>query len=310
MQSVTKSGLLVFGLAVGLGHGLVLDRAASLWQPAVNSTWQIILSQTLSISDTNPSVTPNVDVYDIDMFSHQNTTVVKSLQKLNKKVICYFSAGSYEPGRPDSSQFSKSDMGKELDGWPGEYWLNTNSPAIRTIMQKRIQIAAQMGCNAIDPDNVDGFVSLSPLSLPPASYNLYTYSLDLQQNTNGLGLTAADSVSFVKFMASEAAKLGMSTGLKNAGDIISDVMSSVQFCVNEECAANTECSTFTPFINNGKPVYHIEYPAKSHKAVSSTALKAACQASGGTKFSTVVKTLELDNWVEYCDGSTAETTVA
>lgn len=134
----------------------------NVWQPAANTSWQIILSQTLIIDADSPTVTPDVDVFDIDMFLHQNDTVIASLHNLGKKVICYFSAGSYEPDRPDSSQFQQSDLGKELDGWPGEYWLNISSSSVRSIMTSRIQIAQDIGCDAIDPDNVDGYVCGPP----------------------------------------------------------------------------------------------------------------------------------------------------
>ena len=39
-------------------------------------------------------------------------------------MICYFSAGSWERGRPDSGQFPKRVRGKRLDGFPDERWLD------------------------------------------------------------------------------------------------------------------------------------------------------------------------------------------
>ncbi|PSR76992.1 glycoside hydrolase superfamily [Coniella lustricola] len=145
---------------------------------AATLPWQIVLSETLVLAnDTSATsdaadnetstdiVTPNassatnVTVYDIDMFAHQNNSVVSRLRAQGMHVICYFSAGSYEPGRPDSWKFTDNDKGKELDGWPGEYWLDLNSLNVRQIMLDRIEIAAQMNCSGIDPDNVDGYVS-------------------------------------------------------------------------------------------------------------------------------------------------------
>jgi hypothetical protein len=74
----------------------------SFWQPAAGATWQIVLEYALN--DTSPNVT----VYDIDLFENPNSTIV-SLHALNKSVICYFSAGSYENFRPDSNEFQPSD---------------------------------------------------------------------------------------------------------------------------------------------------------------------------------------------------------
>lgn len=174
-------GKLIIGLVVGMSVGIEAkphrnEHAASqtasscapiatsqpqTWQPAVNSSWQIILQSSISLPSSAKSVTPDVEIFDIDMFDNSNSTI-ETLHRLGKKVICYFSAGSYEPGRPDSSQFKKADLGKELDGWPGEYWLNLNSTNVRNIMTKRIQLAAAKGCDAIDPDNVDGYVWAIP----------------------------------------------------------------------------------------------------------------------------------------------------
>jgi hypothetical protein len=93
-------------------------------------------------------------------------------------VICYFSAGSYEPGRPDSGDFKKEDMGAGLDGWPGEKWLKLSSENVRNIMKKRIDLAWKKGCDGVDPDNVDGYVSRTYIStninLPPQTNHAFS----------------------------------------------------------------------------------------------------------------------------------------
>ncbi|KAK0556014.1 hypothetical protein OC846_001450 [Tilletia horrida] len=269
----------------------ISKRAVPTSNITLNSQWQIDLIQTLTVRNgqvtPNRTSTPSVTVYDIDMFNHQNLTVVRDLQKLGLTVICYFSSGSYEPGRPDSYKFKKSDKGNELDGWPGEYWLNLSSSNVRSIMANRIAIAANMGCNAIDPDNVDGY-----------------------DNDNGLGLTKKDSISFVRFLAAEAAKYGMQTGLKNAAAIISGVLDVVAFSVNEECVQYQECDTFAAFPQAGKPVFNIEYPFGDRntgdKPFSSALVSKYCDKSssgnGGKGFNSVLKDIDLDGFVQYCNG--------
>jgi hypothetical protein len=85
----------------------------------------------------------------------------------------------------------------------------------------------------------------------------------------------------------------------------------VQFSINEECVAYNECADFQPFIDAGKPVFHIEYPSGAGKPLSSKVLKANCDGSDVKipKFSTVIKKMNLDGWVQYCDGTTATTAV-
>jgi hypothetical protein len=119
-------------------------------------SFQIILSGTPDLKPSATSVTPNVDVYDVDLFMTDKNTI-QTLQRLNKTVICYFSGGTYEPGRPDSKLFAASDKGSRLRDWPDEMWLKLNSNAVRKIMADRIQLSYQKGCDAIDPDNIGKF---------------------------------------------------------------------------------------------------------------------------------------------------------
>ncbi|KAF2157783.1 glycoside hydrolase family 114 protein [Myriangium duriaei CBS 260.36] len=265
--------------------GNITDRV--FWQPAAGTSWQIVLLNPITVASDATQTDPDVEVFDIDLFTNSQDTINK-LHSLGKKVVCYFSAGSYEPGRPDSPQFQAADLGKELEGWPGEKWLKLDSANVRSIMSARIKLASGMGCDAIDPDNVDGY-----------------------SNKNGLGLTEDDSINFMQFLSSEAGRYNMSCGLKNAGDIIPDVLNVTHFSVNEQCAQYGECTTFAPFIQDKKPVFHIEYPDGSGKALAASTVSKFCSNSGdsanSTDFSTVMKNMNLDGWVEYCNGTITST---
>ncbi|KAE9382244.1 glycoside hydrolase family 114 protein [Stipitochalara longipes BDJ] len=129
--------------------------------------------------------------------------------------------------------------------FPDEFWLNTTSLEVRRIMQTRIQYAKERGCSAIDPDNIDGY-----------------------NNTNGIGLNPEDSVSFFKFLSTEAHSRGMGIGLKNSLDLIPHVLDDLDFAVNEQCLVfNTtsgisECTKYAPLfkLSTPVPVFNIEYP--------------------------------------------------
>lgn len=125
------------------------------WQPSAGDSWQIELLGSL----TNTS--SDVSVYDIDLFNNDATTIA-SLHAENRKVICYFSAGSYENWRPDKNAFEKGDCGNRLVGWKGEWWLNTKSDNVRKIMEDRLDKAKSKGCDGVDPDNVDAYVRFPP----------------------------------------------------------------------------------------------------------------------------------------------------
>ena len=111
----------------------------------------------------------------------------------------------------------------------------------------------------------------------------------------------------MNFLSNIAVPLNLTLGLKNAGDIIPDVLPIVHFSVNEQCVEEDECDTFHAFIDAGKPVFHIEYPngAGASDGLKDNVVQKYCddkgnaQGSGG--FSTVLKKMELDGWVEYCD---------
>ncbi|KAN0122979.1 Glycoside hydrolase superfamily [Hyaloscypha variabilis] len=278
---------LVVGLSVGLTRGSgpnSSDSASrtpapplpninlttgSFWQPPAGATWQIVLEYALN--DTSPNVT----VYDIDLFENPNSTIA-SLHALNRSVICYFSAGSYETFRPDSNQFQPSDYAKPLDGWPGEYWLNTNSSNVRNIMTERLKLAASKGCDGVDPDNIDGY-----------------------ENDTGLDLTTLDAIDYLKFLAIGAHSLNMSLGLKNAAEIMNQTIDIMQWAVNEQCEKYQECGVFQPFIRAGKPVFHIEYP-NSAPDVSTSSKAEICTDRTAHGFSTILKDMDLDEWLDAC----------
>ncbi|CRG88280.1 hypothetical protein PISL3812_05309 [Talaromyces islandicus] len=287
---------LAVGLGVGLGLGLKNNGGSGegseptpsapaptttptgnnteFWKPSAGTTWQIELLYTLN--DTSV----DVEVYDIDLFN-SGADLISGLQKDGRKVICYFSAGSWENWRPDAGNFSSADLGGTLDGWPNEKWLNISSSSVRDIMKTRLDMAYDKGCDGVDPDNVDGY----------------------SNKENGLGLTQEDSIDYVNFLASEAHSRNMSIGLKNAGEIIDSVIDNMEWSVNEQCAQYNECDTFMPFTDANKPVFHIEYPkddTNNNKVVTTSQKNAACKFNGSGKFSTIIKNMDLDNWIETC----------
>lgn len=131
-----------------------------------------------------------------------------------------------------------------------------------------------------------------------------------KDNKNGLGLTKQDSIDFVNLLAAKAHSLNLSIGLKNAGDIIPSVLSNVDFCVNEQCVQYDEAHTFRPFIEANKPVFHIEYPRELKSKVINHIREKTGPAKHALEYSTVLKHMELDGWVELCDGRGSTATTA
>ncbi|MCB9680112.1 MAG: endo alpha-1,4 polygalactosaminidase [Alphaproteobacteria bacterium] len=177
----------------------------------------------------------DVPVYDVDVFDLTDA-VRDTLRDDDRMVICYFSAGSFEPWRDDADQFPEEVIGRPLDGWPDERWLDTRSPVVRSILEARLDEAVAWGCDGVEPDNVTAY-----------------------HNRSGFPLTATDQLDFNRFLANAAHSRGMGVALKNDVEQVEELVDWFDYSVNEECAAFDECDTLQPFLDAGKPVFHTEY---------------------------------------------------
>src|SRR6478609_7808237 len=95
-------------------RGFTTPKRKELWQPEVGTPWQIILSEVVKVPKAGVrSMTPDVPIWDMDLFENSKSTIT-AMQKGGKKVICYFSAGSWENWRKDKDSFPKKDLGKVM----------------------------------------------------------------------------------------------------------------------------------------------------------------------------------------------------
>ncbi|KAI1131469.1 glycoside hydrolase superfamily [Nemania abortiva] len=270
----------VVALALGLGLGLGLTRAcpsprssASIIQPTVGTTWDYPLGFSLTTSNANKSTI----FYPVDL-ENTSTDTIAALKSAGHTIVCYFSAGSVEDYRSDAGDFPASAIGNTLDGWPDEKWLDVRNGEVRAIMARRIQSAAAKGCVGVDADNIDGF-----------------------SNDSGFDLVEGDAVDYVRYLADTAHATGLAYGLKNGGAIVDRVVDVAEWAINEQCAEYSECADWAPFVEAGKPVFHVEYTEDDDAtSVSPAQLAKACAADGQAGFSSIVKHNSLDNWVVYC----------
>ena len=263
------SMLLVSGC--GGSDGLSDSSTSSSKSKVLNSatTWQWQLQGELNKSY-------NVNLYDIDLFDTSKETI-KELKKSGRVVICYFSAGSYEDWRDDANTFPDEALGKKMDGWD-ERWLDIRNSQIKTIMQNRLKLAKDKGCDGVEPDNVDGY-----------------------SNDTGFNLNPQDQLKYNKFLSSEAKKLGLLIGLKNDLDQIKELEPHFDFALNEQCHEYNECDLLTPFIESNKPVFNAEY---AQKYVDNTdgARDKLCKDAKDRDFRTLVLPQDLDGSFRFsCD---------
>lgn len=232
------------------------------WRPPLQTSWNWVIAK------VPKAPFRDVDVYDIDGFD-ATAADVAALHNAGIRVICYISVGSYENWRPDAGQFPASILGRNLDGWPGERWLdirdirNTNS-ALARIMTARIDMCRNKGFDAVEFDNMDGYT-----------------------NQTGFPLTAADQLAYNRFLANTAHERGLSAVMKNDVDQIRDLVDYFDMALNEQCNQYNECGGYRAFTSAGKPVFNAEYG-------SSTSF---CSADNAANINGVLFSIELDDSV-------------
>ena len=241
------------------------------YKPDFNTSWQWQLSGNINTSY-------NVELYDIDLFD-TNQSTIDNLHNQGKKVICYFSAGSYENWRSDKDKFSSSVLGNNLDGWAGEKWLDiTRLDILAPIMNSRLDFAKSKKCDGVEPDNVDGYT-----------------------NDTGFSLSETDQLNYNKYLAFEAHKRGLSIALKNDLNQIIELEPYFDFAVNEQCHQYNECDKMNPFINANKPVFNAEYNQK-YIDNNNSERDNMCSSSISNKLKTLIVPILLDdNFRISCD---------
>jgi hypothetical protein len=199
----------------------------------------------------------------------------------------------------DKGDFPEAVIGKGLDppyvGDEGEWYLDIRHPRVLELMKKRLDAAVEIGCDGVDPDNVDAWVEdgddPTGFSLTPEDYADYLISL-------------------AEYAHSLKTKSGgpLLVGQKNAPAIASSLVSVLDFAVLESCREWSFCGDFQPYIQAGKPVFQIEYPPSLEEtgSVSDEDMKLFCEEPtdkhGDEGFSRILKwaSAQLDGWGQYC----------
>ena len=151
---------------------------------------------------------------------------VERLHNLGRHVICYVNAGAWERFRGDKDKFPDSVLGRALDGWPGERWLDIRRIGVLgPIMKARIARCARKGFDAVEPDNIDGY-----------------------QNKSGFSLSGSDQLRYNRWFARQAHRKGMSIALKNDLGQVKALVPDFDFAIVEECFQYRECGKAVPFI--------------------------------------------------------------
>lgn len=233
------------------------------WRPSVGLSWQWQL-------DGQVRTDVNSDVFDIDGFDTPKATV-DELHRQGKRAICYLDLGAVETGRPDSSDFPRAVVGRPVDGWPGERYLDIRRiDVLGPIIAKRLSMCRSKGFDGVEADLLDAYA-----------------------NESGFPIRVDDELRFIRWFVGQAHARGLAAGLKNDPDLVVDLANEVDFAVVEDCFSERTCSQFAPLVALGKPVFDAEYHAGPGEFCHST------QALG---ISAIAKPLSLDARRVACPG--------
>ncbi|MBN2148075.1 MAG: endo alpha-1,4 polygalactosaminidase [Anaerolineales bacterium] len=200
------------------------------WRPSPGLIWQWHLTEL----PVDTSI--NVDVYDIDIFDN-DASVVQAIHDKGRRVIGYFSAGSWENWRPDSNQFPPEVIGRDYEGWPGEKWLDIRQiDQLAPILCARFDLCRQKGFDGVEPDNME----------------IYT-------SNTGFPLVYDDQLKFALWLADEAHARGLAIGQKNASDQVAALVDVYDFAIIEDAFYDGWAEQMLPYIQAGKAVFAAEY---------------------------------------------------
>ena len=180
------------------------------YRPPVTTTWQWQLQG-------DPNTEYEVALYELDLFETP-ASVISALKASGRRLLCYFSAGSWEDFRPDTGQFPTSALGSVYSGFEDERWLDVRSPEVMTLMKARLDLAVERGCDGVEADNIDGF-----------------------ENSTGFSLTAVDQLAFNRALYNEAHGRGLAVAMKNDVGQVADLLAYVDLHVSERCHELNEC---------------------------------------------------------------------
>ncbi|MCX8062717.1 MAG: endo alpha-1,4 polygalactosaminidase [Anaerolineales bacterium] len=240
---------------------------SKIWQPPPALSWQ------WDLSSEHPSLAPEAQVYDVDLYVAQE--LLDALKQRGVRLICYISVGSWESWRPDAAQFPPEVLGKDYEGWQGEKWLDIRQiDKLAPIMQARLDLCAAKGFDAVEPDN-----------------------MEVSSNDSGFPIRVEDERRYALWLAEQAHQRHLAIGMKNAAHLVNDLLPHFEFILTEDCFAEGWCEQARPFIESNKAVFAAEY---TDRWTITQFQDQVCPQAVAWGFSTILKERLLNSWKIDC----------
>ncbi len=210
----------------------------------------------------------DAQVFDLDADETTAETVAR-LHELGRHVICYVDVGTWESYRADAAVFPDEVLGRRVDGWPDERWLDIRRlDVLAPILEARLDTCAAKGFDAVEPD-----------------------WLNHHEEDTGFPIRRADSIRFARWVAGAAHARGLSVAQKNAPGLTAAIATDFDFAVTEDCARWDECDAYLPYLRRGAAVLDAEY---------NLAPAAFCAVTEPLGVSAIGKRLALGAWRRTC----------
>jgi endo-alpha-1,4-polygalactosaminidase (GH114 family) len=218
-----------------------------------------------------PEPADYISVVDSDLFDTPASLVAKWRQE-EKYPICYINVGAVEDWRDDAHQFPAKVIGRPLEGWDGENWLDIRHfDSFAKVITDRLDRCKAKGFEGIEPDNIDGY-----------------------DNETGFNISRKDQLKYLNWLIEQAHRRGLTIGQKNAPALVPDLVKKMDFALIESAWRDNFMDDFDPYGDAGKAVFAVEYQEDG------VDFDAFCASASDHGFEGLLTTTGLDAAPENC----------
>jgi hypothetical protein len=219
--------------------------------------------QLVGMHDANAAA----DLFVIDLFETSAAQVAR-LHAGGRSVIAFIAAGSYEPWRPDVDALPDAVIGEPLSGYPDEAWLDVRAASVRQLMVGRLTLAAEKGFDGVLLASLDGYLAES-----------------------GHTLSASEQLEYNRWLADEAARLGLLSGISSDWSHAAELAEHFAFAIHVGCVASQRCGELAPYRQRGRPVFDLETAGDAAQV---------CADAARLDLSVTLKRERFDAWFHAC----------
>ncbi|RKN49348.1 endo alpha-1,4 polygalactosaminidase [Micromonospora endolithica] len=235
--------------------------APTPWPTAYARQWQWQWQLTAPVD-----VTVDADVFLLDAVrvTAEETT---ALRVRDRRLVCHVPVGTYADTDPDAGRFPPAVRGSAVRGTGGTdrpaRWLDVRRwDLLAPVLADRFRLCRGKGFGAVALVDADGYA----------------------QRT-GFPLNFDDQLLFNRRVATLARSLDLSPGLVDDVGQVAALAPDFDFAVSRDCVRLRRCAKLLPFVDAGKPVFHVEFTGDP---------AVFCVTTLGYGFASIRKSPELD----------------